>query len=463
MLSRWVHFRRQVQSAPIRHPLDNPVRRARNLNLACSGSVTFLVALLEKTKQQRHLLGRMHPLFKFLAFCVLTWVGAVTSLSQTSVQQFRNVLRDQAAFTTDDFLAIERGDIVVRLLPVKDKREVAVCGLVRTQAPPEITLRAFHTSLTQQSPDSILEIGKFSNPPVLEDLEALTLEKRDIEDLKRCSVGDCKLKMSVAMIERFRSEVDWTAPDYRLQATRLFRQMLLDYVRDYLTSGNAALVEYHDQLRGVSLEEEQRALLEASIYINDFAPDFAEYLNGFPRLKQTGVENSINWSKIKFGLKPVTMLTHVATYTSRPGDVRQTVVVSKQLYANHYFDSSLAITASIDIPMGGSTTESYLLYTNRSRADALAGSFSTLKRNLVEREAVANLNAILLRTRLTLESSSLNQAESAPRSRSAKIVGWLFAGSHLLWWLVTIIVLIAFFWFRKRNLKGPVVSFERDR
>lgn len=72
---------------------------------------------------------------------------------------------------------------------------------------------------------------------MLEDLQGLTLEKRDVEDLKRYSVGDCKLKMSDAMIERFRREVDWTAPDYRLQATRLYRQMLLDYVRDYLTVG----------------------------------------------------------------------------------------------------------------------------------------------------------------------------------------------------------------------------------
>lgn len=410
-------------------------------------------------KRGRRLLG----LSEFMAICVLTSFGALTSLGQTSAEEFRTVLRDQAAFTTDDLLTIERGEIVVKLLPVKDKREVAVCGLVRTQAPPEATLPAFHLSMTQLSPNSILAIGKFSNPPILEDLSGLTLERRDIEDLKRCSVGNCKLKLSAAMIERFRREVDWTRPDHRLQANQLFRQMLLDYVRDYLQRGDSALIEYRDQSRGVRLDEEERALLEDSIYINDFAPEFAEYLKGFPRAEQIFVENSINWTKIKFGLKPVIIVTHIATYTRRPGGVRQTLVISKQLYANHYFDSSMALTASINIPISGSTTESYLLYTNRSRADSLAGSFSGLKRNLVEREAVADLKAILLQTRLNLETNSMNQAGSPPRSRSSQIVEWLFGGTRLLWWLVIIIALIAWFGLRKRNSKGSAVSFERNR
>lgn len=413
-------------------------------------------------KQERYLLSRIHHLSEFMAIFALTWFGAVTSLGQTSVE-FRNVLRDKAAFTADDFSAIERGEIVVKVLPVKDRREVAVCGLVRTQAPPEASLRAFRTSMTQQHQNSILESGRFSSPPALEDLQALTLQDRDVRDLKRCVVGDCKLKMSAAMIERFRKEVDWAAPDYRLQAARLFRQMLLDYVRDYLVRGDSALIEYHDQPREVRLDEEQRSLLDASLYINDFAAEFTQYLKGFPNVGLIDVENSINWTKIKFGLKPVTILTHVATYTRRSGGAPQVVVVSKQIYANHYFDSSLALTSVIDIPTTGAASDSYLLYTNRSRADALAGSFSKLKRNLVEGEAVASLNALLLQTRLNLESSSINQAGSPPRSGKQKILDWLFGGTRLFWWLMTIIVLLALLGLRQRNSKRSAASSIRQR
>jgi len=397
-----------------------------------------------------------------MAIFVLTWFGAVTSLGQTSLQEFRNVLRNEAAFTADDLSALERGEMVVKLLPVKDKREVAVCGVMRLQVPLAVSLQAFQESMTQRNSNSILELGKFSSPPSLEDLQALTLEDRDIEDLKRCVVGDCKLKMSAAMIERFRKEVDWPAPDYQSQATRLFRQMLVDYVRDYLARGDSALIEYQNQSRRVRLDEEHRSLLEASLYINDFAPELTKYLKAFPRSELTDVENTINWTKIKFGLKPVTILTHVATYTRRPSGIPQILVVSKQLYANHYFDSSLALTALINVPITGTTPDSYLLYSNRSRADSLAGSFSKLKRNLVEGEAVASLNSILLQTRLNLERSSMNQAGSPPQSGKQIIMEWLFGGTRLFWWLMTIIVLMALFGLRKRRPKRNAASFERD-
>jgi hypothetical protein len=398
-----------------------------------------------------------------MAIFVLTCLCAITSPGQTSVQEFRNLLRDQAGFTADDFLAIDRGEIVVRLLPVKDKREVAVCGLARTQAPVDASLVAFRNSMTQQNQKAILGAGKFSSPPSLEDLQALTLEGRDIEDLKRCVVGACKLKMSAAMIERFRHEVDWRAPDFRLQATRLFRQILVDYVSDYLARGDFALIEYDDGDRGVRLDEEHRSLLDASVYINDFAPELANYLKDFPQLQLPEVENSINWTKIRFGLKPVTILTHVATYTRRPQGSRQVLVVSKQLYANHYFDSSLALTVVINVPLSGKTFDSYLLYTNRSRADALAGSFSRLKRNLVEGQAVTNLRGLLLQTRLNLETGSMNQAGVPGRSGKAKILEWLFGGTRLFWWLIILSVLAVWFGLRRRKSKRIVRLFREKR
>ena len=119
-------------------------------------------------------------------------------------------------------------------------------------------------------------------------------------------------------------------------------------------------------------------------------------------------------------------------------------------------------TEMLEKMLDGTTSDSYLLYTNRSRADALAGSFSKLKRNLVEGEAVASLAAILLQTRLNLESSSMNQAGSPPRSGKPKIIDWLFGGTRLLWWLMTIIVLIALFGLSKRNSKRNAASFERE-
>jgi hypothetical protein len=62
------------------------------------------------------------------------WLGTDTGLAQSSVAQFQKVLRERATFDENDFAALEQGQTVVKVLPVLDKREVSVCGLVSLQA-----------------------------------------------------------------------------------------------------------------------------------------------------------------------------------------------------------------------------------------------------------------------------------------------------------------------------------------
>ena len=52
-------------------------------------------------------------------------------------------------------------------------------------------------------------------------------------------MGDCDLKLSAQMIQRFAREVNWQAPDYAQQATQLFKSILVDYVKDYRARGEA--------------------------------------------------------------------------------------------------------------------------------------------------------------------------------------------------------------------------------
>ena len=405
------------------------------------------------------MLSSHHPLPTFVILSALFWLGAASALAQTSVEAFRNVLRNQASFTAADLAVLDRGEIVARLLPVKDKREVAVCGVIRLQVPPEVFLQFTRDNVAQQNNRAILQIAKFNNPPTIEDLQTLTLENRDIEDLKSCAAADCKLKLSAAMIERIHNEVDWAAPDYMVQATLVFRQMLLDYVRDYLARGNVALMKYSDRSNGANIDEEQRSLLDAAIYFNQFAPEFTKYLLSFPRPVLAGAQDFIFWSKIKFGLKPVIAITHVVIY-ARPANsaAPQVLVASKQLYADHYFDSSLALSAFINLPATGATHDSYLLYTNRSRADALGGLFSGLKRSLVESEGLESLKSILQEQKLKMEA--ISEAQSGSPNRPGTNVNeqaprWWgqsrFGGIYLWWWLLLIVAIVGLFWLIRRS------------
>jgi hypothetical protein len=370
--------------------------------------------------------------------------GAATADGQTSQAELQKVLRDKAAFAETDFAALERGETIVKLAPVQDKREIALSGLVNLRASADEFLRSYRESLTHRTNAAVLEIGSFSATPVLSDLQNLTLEPADIEDLKECVVGDCELKLSAAMIHRFTREVNWQAPDYAQQATQLFRTMLLDYVRDYRARGSAALIEYNDKSDAVRVAEEQRQLTGTSGYLNDV-------LAGAMATQTRPAEELLVWSKIKFGLKPVIAVNHVTIYKDDRELGPQVLAVSRQIYANHYFDSSLALTAFVTV--AGPT--SYLVYENRSRADGLAGPFSKFKRKVVENKAAEGLKGILEHSKLTLEAP-LSGGDSATASANG---GWkqrLFGGIRPLLWFMIISGLIALFLLR--NYEGKTRS-----
>src|SRR6185436_4211526 len=136
--------------------------------------------------------------------------------------------------------AIQLNQPVVHSIPTSDKAEIAVSGLVNIRAAADEFLRSYRENMTRKSNAAILEIGAFGREPSLADLETLTLEPRDIEDLKECVVGECQIKLSAAMIERFRKEIDWNAADCAAQVTNLFKVMLFEYVRDYRARGKTA-------------------------------------------------------------------------------------------------------------------------------------------------------------------------------------------------------------------------------
>lgn len=373
---------------------------------------------------------RIHWLLCTLLICS----GASTALGQSSIAEFQQLLRQKAAFDETDLAALQLNQPVVRLSQVSDKREVAVSGIVNVRASAEDFLKSYRESMTRKSNAAILEIGSFGKEPVLADLQSLTIEPRDIEDLKECAVGDCQVKLSAAMIERFRKEIEWQSPEHQIAVTNLFKQMLLDYVRDYRARGDAALIEYNDKRNEVSLAKEHRALTGAQGYINDVLTD-----------RQSGlrlVEDAIVWSKIKFGLKPVLAINHIRIYR-RDRDVGpQVLIASKQIYANHYFNASHALTAFVNVT--GANQGAYLVYENRSIADGLEGPFGKIKRDVVEKKSVEGVTAILQHSKSSLEGQEVTA--STAEFSSHQSYGWgrrLFGGIRPLLWLLVISALIA--------------------
>src|SRR5690349_2330500 len=371
---------------------------------------------------------------QYLLCTLLVCLGTSSALAQASMADFQQALREKGAFNESDFAALELNQPVVRLIPATDKREVAVTGLVNINASAEEFLRSYRDSMMRKNNSAILEIGSFGSSPALADLNGLTLEPGDIDDLKECIVGDCDIKLSAPMIERFRKEIDWAAPDYQLRVTNLFKEMLVAYIKDYRARGEAALIEYNDKPDSINLASEHRALTSAAGYVNSFLVDTKSELQL--------VEETLVWSKIKFGLKPVISINHISIYKRNSVAGPQVLVASKQIYANHYFNAFLALTAFVNVP--GATNGSFLVYENRSRADGLEGPFGKLKRGVVEKKAREGLRGIIAQSKASLEGSVLTA--SSVELSAYESDGWghrLFGGIRPLLWLMVLSALIA--------------------
>jgi hypothetical protein len=384
--------------------------------------------------------------------CTLAYSAAVVN-GQTSPAEFQKLLQEKATFNETDLAALQRGETVVKVAPVQDKEEVAVSGLVSLRASADEFLRSYRESLVRTNNAAVMEIGTFSAVPTLADLQNLTLETQDIEDLKACVVGNCQIKLSSSMIERFTRDVNWQAPDYPQQATQLFKRMLIEYVQDYRARGDAALIQYHDKRDEVRLSDEQQALSQTPSYLNDV---FASVKSSRANAELRPLDNLIVWSKIKFGLKPVTAINHVTIYRRESNLGPQVLTVSKQIYANHYFNSSLALTAFVTV----AGPASYLVYENRSRADSLEGPFGNLKRKVVVSKALKGLKGILEQSKMTLEAPMLGRNSATVSANPSG--GWgrrLFGGIRPLLWFLIISGLIALF--ALRNYEGKATRSAR--
>jgi hypothetical protein len=72
---------------------------------------------------------------------------------------------------------------------------------------------------------------------------------------------------------------------------------------------------------------------------------------------------------------------------------------SKQVYANHYKDGAVAVTA-----IAGSPTRRYLVYAHRSDVDVLGGVWGGLARRMIERRVKDEAPGVLNALRIRLES-----------------------------------------------------------
>ena len=309
----------------------------------------------------------------------------------------RVILIRDLKFSTDELADLERGKIVRHTLPVSGSSEVAAVGGVRVHATKDRFLAAYRDIVHFKQGAAVLEIGRFSNPPVLADLDGLTIDRDDF-DLRQCRVGACDIRLPADAIRRFETGVEWNRPGAEGRAAGLFKQLLVDNAHAYLSGGPGRISEYDDEKTQVKPIDDFAALLKNSPYVDAVLPGLGAHVGAYPADPPAGSEDFLYWSKEKFGIAPFISVTHV---TIVPAGPRQIVATTRDIYSSRYFDASLAMAIASDSV--GDPGSFYLFYVNRSRASALRGALSRLRRSIVERRAKTSLEENLKAVKQRLE------------------------------------------------------------
>ena len=309
------------------------------------------------------------PTLSLAAACVLLCAGLPPVRAQTP-ERLVQFLQQSIGLDAKQIAAVERGEPLVTALQTQNSRDVAVFGIITTRVARETIVRQMRDFPTWLRNPNRLRFGIFSNPATVADAQALTIEKGDADDLKNCRPGECKFKLPPAEMGRVHERVNWSAPDAQQQVTNYTRQRLVDYVTAYRARGDSALVDY-DGAPVVRASDAFAALLGDSPYVYQYAPSLQQYLSTYPRTKLDDASEVVYWSEDAAPhLRRILSVTHAVLY-SPPELPGTSLVASKQIYANHYFEGALDLTTIIDRQDASGAAGSYLLVLRRYRFDYL--------------------------------------------------------------------------------------------
>jgi hypothetical protein len=299
--------------------------------------------------------------------------------------------------------AVERrqllnGQPLTKILDGDASKEVAVFGVIWINAPARRYVDAVEDIEAFERGGGFKVTKRISAPPRLEDFAQLRLPDEDLDDLRNCRVGDCDVKLGEQALTRFRSEIDWKAPNARAAASRLMQQLAFEYVTRYLEGGNEQLAVYRDSSRATFVGPEFRTIVDSMPELTTYMPNMRRYLLEYPLVTIPDATSFLYWQETEFGLKPTIRISHL-TIRAQPED---TVVTSKMLYASHYFWTALELRVLMPDPSRGPGF--WFVTVNRSRSDGLSGFTGLFVRRQVRNEVQNGALAGLRSTKQRLEN-----------------------------------------------------------
>jgi hypothetical protein len=279
------------------------------------------------------------------------------------------LLTPHAQLSAADRQALAAGAVIARTFE-SGPGHLGVFSIMRADVAPEALIVSARRIEDLRRGSFVTGIGRFSDPPRLEDLASLRLTRQEVAAAAACRPRSCSFKVThdeIAVLQRAAAGKD---RDEALQAA--FRGIVLARVKAYVT------------------DAAQRPLAVDHSIAGQLDRMFKE----MPK-----AETFLYWSQETYGAgKPVVVVTHVGVLPpASPGD--PAIVLGKQVMATHYMDGGLSM---MSVTTDQATGVKYLTYLNRTSIDLFGGIFGGLKRAALESRLKRELPSVIqkLRTRL---------------------------------------------------------------
>jgi hypothetical protein len=322
------------------------------------------------------------------------WLASGTLSAETQHARLQRFLRTSVKLDESQLAAVDKGEVVTRILPTNDASEIAAFGGVKTPGDPDLLVRLARDVARLRKVDQVREMGLFGAPPTLADLGTLTWPADDVAALRKCKPGACDVKLGTKALALL-SGVDWLAPDADKRAVAILNEGIVDYVAAYQKGGTDALGDTIDKKTTRSRAQEYRHLLEHSPYLLEYVKEFHDYLASYPHGTLSGAEDVLFWTKDTFGPKPVISGYHQTTYRSDRG----ALVATKLLAASHFFNAGLEMMAAVATDDGKGM---YLVVLYRTRLDPPTGMLAGMLMGKIRDGAESGVRQTLERTQRRL-------------------------------------------------------------
>jgi hypothetical protein len=294
-----------------------------------------------------------------------------------------------AHLSEDDRQALHRGRTLVKLLDVADPSHLVVFAASHIDVTPQRFAERTRNSPRLWVGPSVPRTGTFANPVRAADVADMTLGLDDLRALPRCRRGDCDVKLSSSEMARIQAAIKSTR-QWEPAAQREFREIVLDRISRYRRGGLSALEPFDDHDLPVAPAAAFSRLLSHAQGMKQLAPELVEYLNEYPRLPlPRDSEEFQYWLEMVHPPKPTMQAWHVTIRRHHGNGIADVIVISRQIFATHYVNGALAMTALVADDRG----HPCMVYLNRVSADGLTGFLSGFKRFFIERRVRSGARA----------------------------------------------------------------------